>query len=130
MEENEIIESLENADSLTVAKTLVKILDMKKARDIRLLHVADKTVITEYFLICGAGSTTAVKALAGEAEYKLGLAGITPFHLDGYSEGEWIVIDFGSVMVHIMNRENRDFYKLEKLWSEAEEIDISDLLVP
>ena len=135
MEKNLDIITPENAPDLTsaepleIAKTLVRVLDMKKGRDIKLLHVSDKTIIADYFVICGGTSNTNIKALAGEAEYKLGLCGITPLHLDGYSEGEWIVVDFGSVMVHIMNRDNRDFYKLEKLWGDAESVDISDILV-
>lgn len=120
---------LTNAEPLEIAKTLVHVLDMKKGRDIKLLRVADKTIIAEYFVICGGTSNTNIKALAGEAEYKLGLCGVAPIHMDGYSEGEWIAVDFGSVMVHIMNRDSRDFYKLEKLWSDAEEIDVSDILV-
>ena len=120
---------LHDAEPLEIAKTLVHVLDMKKGRDIKLLRVADQTIIAEYFVICGGTSNTNIKALAGEAEYKLGLCGVTPLHMDGYREGEWIAIDFGSVMVHIMNRESRDFYKLQKLWSNAEIIDISDILV-
>lgn len=120
---------LTGADPLEIAKTLVHVLDMKKGRDIKLLHVADKTIIADYFVICGGTSNTNIKALAGEAEYKMGLCKITPIHMDGYSEGEWIVVDFGSVMVHIMNRDNRDFYKLEKLWGEAESVDISDIII-
>ena len=120
---------LHDAEPLEIAKTLVHVLDMKKGRDIKLLRVADQTIIAEYFVICSGTSNTNIKALAGEAEYKLGLCGVTPLHMDGYREGEWIAIDFGSVMVHIMNRESRDFYKLEKLWSDAEIIDISDILV-
>lgn len=126
----EQLPSLADAEPLEIAKTLVHVLDMKKARDIRLLRVADQTIIADYFVICGGTSSTAIKALAGEAEYKLGLCGVAPLHLDGYNEGDWIVIDFGSVIVHIMNRESRDFYKLEKLWSDAESVDISDILVP
>ncbi len=120
---------LANADPLEIAKTLVHVLDMKKGRDIKLLRVADQTVIADYFVICGGTSNTNIKALAGEAEYKLGLCGVAPHRIDGYSEGEWIVLDFGCVMVHIMNRDSRDFYKLEKLWGEAESVDISDILV-
>jgi len=120
---------LSAAEPLEIAKTLVQVLDMKKGRDIKLLRVSDKTIIADYFVICGGTSNTNIKALAGEAEYRLGLCGVTPIHLDGYTEGEWIVVDFGCVMVHIMNRDSRDFYKLEKLWGEAEEIDISDILV-
>ena len=127
---NEQLPNLESAEPLEIAKTLVHVLDMKKGRDIKLLRIADHTNIADYFVICGGTSSTNVKALAGEAEYKLGLCGVAPYRMDGYSEGEWIAMDFGCVIVHIMNRENRDFYKLEKLWSDAENIDISDILVP
>ncbi len=126
---NEQLPNLETAEPLEIAKTLVHVLDMKKGRDIKLLRVADQTVIADYFVICGGTSNTNIRALAGEAEYKLGLCGVAPLRMDGYSEGEWIALDFGSVIVHIMNRDNRDFYKLEKLWSDAENIDISDILV-
>lgn len=120
---------LTNAEPIEIAKVLVHALDMKKGRDIRLLKVSDKTVIADYFVICGGTSNTNIKALAGEAEYKLELCGVPVRHIDGYSAGEWIVLDFGSVIVHVMNRDSREFFKLEKLWDEAEEIDISDILV-
>ncbi len=120
---------LTNAEPIEIAKLLVHILDMKKGRDIKLLHVADKTIIADYFVICSGTSNTNIKALAGEAEYKLELCGVAVRHMDGYSEGEWIALDFGSVIVHIMNRDSREFFKLEKLWSEAENVDISDILV-
>lgn len=125
----EMLPSLENAEPIELARELVRVLDLKKARDIRLLRVADQTVIADYFIICGGTSNTNIKALAGEAEYKLSLRGVAPLRIDGYSEGQWIVLDFGSVMVHIMSRDNRDFFKLEKLWSDAEAVDISDLLL-
>ena len=121
--------SLANAEPIEVAKEIVRVLDLKKARDIKLLKDADQTIIADYFVICGGTSNTNIKALAGEAEYKLSLRGVAPLRIDGYSEGQWIVLDFGSVMVHIMSRENRDFFKLEKLWSDAEAVDISDILL-
>ena len=121
--------NLANAEPIEVAKEIVRVLDLKKARDIKLLKVADQTIIADYFVICGGTSNTNIKALAGEAEYKLSLRGVAPLRIDGYSEGQWIVLDFGSVMVHIMSRENRDFFKLEKLWSDAEAVDISDILL-
>ena len=126
---HEMLPSLENAEPIELARELVRVLDLKKARDIKLLRVADQTVIADYFIICGGTSNTNIKALAGEAEYKLSLCGVAPLRIDGYSEGQWIVLDFGSVMVHIMSRDNRDFFKLEKLWSDAEAVDISDLLL-
>ena len=127
---NEQLPNLKSASPLEIAKALVHVLDMKKGREIKLLHIADHTIIADYFVICGGTSNTNVRALAGEAEYKLGQAGVEALRMDGYTEGEWIAVDFGCVIVHIMNRENRDFYKLEKLWSDAESVDISDILVP
>lgn len=121
--------SLANAEPIEVAKEIVRVLDLKKARDIKLLKVADQTIIADYFVICGGTSNTNIKALAGEAEYKLSLRGVAPLRIDGYSEGQWIVLDFGSVMVHIMSRNDREFFKLEKLWSDAEAVDISDILL-
>ena len=118
---------LSHADPLEIAKELVLVLDMKKARGIKLLHVTEKTIIADYFLICQGTSNTQLKALCGEAEYKLGLCGVAPLRIDGYGEGSWIVMDFGSVMVHIMSRDDRDFYKLEKLWGDAPQLPL-DLL--
>ena len=123
--ENAEARDLSHADPLE----LVHVLDMKKARGIKLLHVTEKTIIADYFLICQGTSNTQLKALCGEAEYKLGLCGVAPLRIDGYGEGSWIVMDFGSVMVHIMSRDDRDFYKLEKLWGDAEVVDIDDILV-
>ena len=87
-----------------------------------MLHVVDQTVITDYFVICTGNSNTQVKALAGEVEFKLGLRGVDPVHFEGRDGGGWIVLDYSSVIVHIFSRENRDFYQLEKLYGDAEEI--------
>ena len=116
----------ENAKEL--ADAIAEVLDSKKGRDIKVLHVEDKTVIAEYFVICTGNSSTQIKALAGEVEYQMGFCGIKPYGMEGYAEASWILIDYTSVIVHIFNRDTRDFYKLEKLWSEAEEVDISSLL--
>ena len=121
--ENAEARDLSHADPLEIAKELVHVLGIK------LLHVTEKTIIADYFLICQGTSNTQLKALCGEAEYKLGLCGVAPLRIDGYGEGSWIVMDFGSVMVHIMSRDDRDFYKLEKLWGDAEVVDIDDILV-
>jgi len=112
-----------------LAESIVKILDAKKARDIKLIRIEDKTVLADYFVICGGNSNTQVRALAGEVEEKLEENGITPHHVEGYNEAVWTVLDYSSVIVHVFNREAREFYKLEKLWSDAENIDISGLLI-
>lgn len=119
---------LTNASSREAAEEMVKILDMRKAKDIKLLRVEEQTIIAEYFVICSGNSSTQIKSMAGELEYKMSMSGVPPYGMDGYTEGKWIVIDFGSVMVHIFGNESRDFYKLEKFWADSEEIDISSLL--
>lgn len=111
-----------------IANLAVKALDSKKAKDIRLLRTADVTVITDYFVICTASSTTQIKTLADEVERVLEEAGEPPLHREGYRSGGWVLIDFGCVVVHLFMDEARQFYNLERLWADAEEIDISGLI--
>ena len=111
-----------------VALTVTRALDEKKGIDIKLLKIDKVSSLADYFLICTGTSNTQVKALAGELEYKMGLANVPYLRMEGYNEGSWIIVDYGSVLVHIFQRETRDFYNLEKLWSESEDVDISALL--
>lgn len=122
-----IIRDLSNGSSREMAEKVIEILNTRKAHNVKLLRVEDRTVISDYFVICSATSNTQVKSLAAEIEYKMGLCNVDPLHLDGYSEGQWSVIDYGAVMVHVFLEEARQFYKLEKLWADAEEVDISAL---
>ena len=114
--------------SLSLASDIVKILDAGKAGQIKMLRVNDKTVMTDYFVICSGTSNTHIKSLSGEIEFKLGEKGIKPLGIDGYETGMRIVMDYAYVMVHIFNREQRDFFKLEKLWADAEEVDIDGFI--
>ena len=118
----EELPSLDGADAKTLADAIAEVLDSKKGRDIKVVHVADKTVISEYFVICTGNSSTQVKSLGGELEYKLGLRGVDPVHFEGRDSDGWVVLDYSSVIVHIFSRELRDFYQLEKLYGDAEEI--------
>ena len=122
---NEKMTSLAGASSEEIARAIADVLDSMKARDIKLLRVSDKTVMTVYFVICSGTSNTQIKALSGEVEYKLGERGVSPLHIEGYETGTWIAMDYAHVMVHIFNREQRDFYKLEKLWGDACEVPLN-----
>ncbi len=117
--------TLVGAKPREIADAIVKVLDDKSARDIKLLRVNDKTVVTDYFVICTANSTTQVKSLAGEIEYKLGEMGLSPAHVEGYDGSTWIAMDYLHVIVHIFHRDQREFYKLEKVWADAEDIPLS-----
>ena len=114
--------SLAEADPKTLANAIFDVLDEKKAEDIRVLRVHDHTVITDYFIVCSGRSSTQVKSLGGEVEFKLGERDAAPAHYEGRDNGNWVVLDYGSVIVHIFSRESREFYKLEKLYGDAEEI--------
>ena len=118
----ERLPSLVGATPEELAHAIFDVLDAKKAQRIKVLEVQDQTVITDYFVICTGNSSTQVKSLAGEVEYKIGLRDVQPAHFEGRDNNGWIVIDYDSVIVHIFNRENRDFYNLEKLYGDAEEI--------
>ena len=105
------------------AEDIAGILDTKKARDVKLLKVNEKTVIADYFVIAGGASSTQVKALADELEYQLTQThGIKPANIEGRGQGNWILLDYENVIVHIFGTQAREFYNLEKLWAECEEI--------
>lgn len=106
----------------------VKALDSKRAEDIKVIGIRDLTVIADYFVIANGTSTTQTKALADEVEYKLKENGLIPLRIEGYQSANWIVLDYGSVVVHVFYKETRQFYNLERLWSDGEQIDISHLL--
>ena len=113
---SEEIVSLENATPLEIAKAVEKFLDDKKGKDIKVLHVEDITSIADYFVVCTATSNTHVKALSGEVEYQLERRGVNAYHIEGRDNNSWVVLDYCNVIVHIFNREARDFYNLEKLY--------------
>lgn len=98
---------------------IVKALDDKKARDIRVLKLPETATIADYFVVCTATSSTQIKALADEAERVLKEAGEPLHHMEGYRGGSWVLLDFSSVVVHLFSAEARSFYSLERLWGDA-----------
>ncbi|MBQ9744457.1 MAG: ribosome silencing factor [Clostridia bacterium] len=111
-----------------IAKLATKILDSKKASDLRVLKIDSKTVIADYFVICNGRSSTQIRSLADELEFKLGIAGLQDIRIDGSDSNEWKVLDCKDVIIHIFSEEARKFYKLDRLWADCEEIDINEIL--
>ena len=105
-----------------IALMAAKALDEKKARDIKIIYVNKQTIIADYFVIAAGTSRTQVNALADEVDYKLGLEGIQPTKVEGRGQGTWVLLDYDSVLVHVFNPQSREFYNLEKLWADGEEI--------
>jgi len=95
---------------------LCEVLDNKKALDILAVNVADKTIIADWFVIASGRSTTQVKALCDELEEKAAERGLIARRKEGYQEGRWIVVDFGTILVHLFHPEEREYYNLERLW--------------
>jgi len=106
----------------------VKALDDKKGKDLRVLYTADQTTLADYFIICTGTSNTQVRALAEAAEEALSKAGEEPHHIEGHRGGQWTLMDYSSVVVHIFTEEGREFYGLERLWSDAQLVDMSEYL--
>lgn len=100
------------------ALAICEMLYNKKAHDILAIHVAEKTIIADYFIIASGNVPTQTKALADEVEDRAGELGMQVRRKEGYAEGRWIVLDFGDVLVHIFMPEERKYYNMERLWDE------------
>ena len=127
MENNEInvigenwgnLPALDNANAKELAEAIALVLDSKKGRDIKVLHVEDKTVIAEYFVVCTGNSSTQIKALADEVEYQIDRRGLQPYGVEGRDNNTWLLLDYSNVIVHIFSREAREFYNLDKLYAD------------
>ena len=111
-----------------LVKNAVKILDSKKARNLTAIKIKDLTILSEYFIIADGSSNTQVRTLADELEFRLGDMGIKPYKTEGYQSGNWIVLDYVDVVIHIFEEKTREFYSLERLWSDGEIVDITGML--
>ena len=107
---------------------LAKALDGKKGEEINVLKTEGLTTLADYFVICTATSTTQIKAMSDACEEAMGKQGERVHHIEGHRGGTWLLMDFSSVVVHIFMDEARKFYDLERLWGDAEEIPLEDVL--
>ncbi|MBO4432439.1 MAG: ribosome silencing factor [Clostridia bacterium] len=114
-------------NSKEILKAAARALDNKKAENIAAVRVEDLTALAEYFLIATATSNTHVRALTDEVEDTLTGLGERPHHIEGKSSG-WIVLDYRSVIVHIFTPEQREFYDLDRMWSDGEPVDLTGIL--
>ena len=111
-----VLPSLENAEAKEIAEAIAEVLDAKKGFDVEVLYVADKTVVAEYFVVCSGNTSTHIKALVGETEFKIGERGLMPYNVEGKDNNSWIVMDYSNVIGHVFTKEAREFYNIEKLY--------------
>ena len=110
-----------------MALLLARALDSKKGKDISVLETDGLTTLADYFVICTAGSSTHVKTLTDAVEAAADDVGEPVLRREGHRSGSWVLLDYGCVIVHVFQDEARKFYDLERLWSDAEVIDITGM---
>ena len=113
-----------------IAYAVTKALDEKKGMNIKLLKIDRVSSLADYFLICTGTSNTHVKTLCDFAEYTLTEMGEPMLGREGHRGNAWELLDFGTIVVHVFTDEARKFYDLERLWADAEVVDLSDVLLP
>lgn len=108
---------------------IIKTLDSKRGEDIQAIKIADLTILADYFVIVNGTSNTHAKTLADEVEFQLTQKGEEPLRREADTGNTWIVLDYGDIIIHIFYKDTRNFYKLEGLWADGEQIDISNMII-
>ena len=109
--------------SLIMGKLAKEALEDKKAEDIRVLDISEVSVMADLFIIAGGNNKSHVQSLCDNVQEKMGKAGYYETHVEGYDTANWILLDFGDVIVHIFDKENRTLYNLERIWRDGKEIE-------
>jgi len=109
---------------------LAKALDSKKGQDIKVLKTEELTTLADYFVLCTATSNSQVKAMSDACQEAAEKNGEQAHHIEGHRGGTWLLMDFSCVVVHVFTEEARKFYDLERLWADAQEVDLTEALKP
>ena len=108
--------------STELARLAISALEDKKAEDVRVIDIEEVSVLADYFIIATGNNRTQVQAMADEVEMRLGKAGAAPRQIEGYQAANWILLDFGDVIIHLFDAQNRLFYDLERIWKDGTQI--------
>ena len=110
-----------------MTKLALDALEDKKAEEIRVIDISQVSVVADVFMIAGGSNRSQIQALCNNVEEKMGRAGYHVKQIEGYDTANWVLMDFGDLIVHIFDKENRLLYDLERLWRDGTEIDIDSL---
>jgi ribosome-associated protein len=114
------------------AKEMVQIayeaLEDKKGIDVTILDITPVTVIADYFMIASGSNRNQVQALADSVQEELAKQNIHPKQVEGYQTANWILLDYGDIIIHVFNEDDRMFYDLERIWKDGKEVAVSDIL--
>lgn len=108
----------------------VKALEDRKAEDIKVIDISQISVLADYFIIASGTNKSQIQALCDAVEEKLGRAGHPLKQMEGYDNANWVLLDFGDIIVHVFDRENRLFYDLERIWCDGKTVDIQHKTEP
>lgn len=114
--------------STEMAKLAIAALEDKKAEDIKIIDISEVSVIADYFIIAGGSNRSQIQALCDNVDEQLTRAGFPSKQKEGYDTANWILLDFGDVIVHIFDKENRLLYDLERIWRDGKEVDVEEFL--
>lgn len=110
-----------------MASIAYKALDDKQGEDIRIIDISEISIIGDYFIIANGTNESQVRALVDNVEYELEKVGYHVKQREGYGNSSWTLLDFGDIIIHVFDKENRLFYNLERIWSDGKAIDIETL---
>lgn len=113
--------------SLNMVKIAYDALDDKLAEDIKIIDIRSISVLADYFIIADGNNKNQVQAMVDNVQEELFKAGYKMKQMEGYREGNWILLDFGDIIIHIFDKENRLFYDLERIWKDGKEVSIEEL---
>ena len=118
---------MEKKNAKAIAKLAIQALEDKKAEDIRIIDISQVSVIADYFIIASGTNRNQVQTLCDNVQETLGRAGYPERQTEGYQTANWILLDFGDLIVHIFDRENRRLYDLERIWRDGRQMELQDL---
>lgn len=110
-----------------MAKIAYKALDDKKGEDIKIIDISTVSTIADYFIIANGSNENQVRALVESVEDELAKAGFVVKQREGYGLGNWVLLDFGDIIVHVFDKENRLFYDLERIWRDGKTVNVGEL---
>jgi ribosome-associated protein len=110
-----------------MARLAIKALDDTKAQDIRLIDISEVSVMADLFIIANGTNRNQVQALGDRADEALGRAGYEPKAVEGYDAANWILMDYGDIIIHVFDTDSRKFYDLERIWRDGKQLEISDI---
>ena len=113
--------------SLNMVKIAYDALDDKLAEDIKIIDIRSISVLADYFIIADGNNKNQVQAMVDNVQEELFKVGYEMKQMEGYREGNWILLDFGDIIIHIFDKENRLFYDLERIWKDGKEVSIEEL---